>query len=325
MEKKLLSTVTIIFVVAIFMAGSQGFVSASDTNPPISIACPQTAAIAPPPVQDGKWLYWTFINTFDPTNMTQFSYQIDGNILTGGCFNTDFGRECDYIKVELNGEDWGYDLRKENKVKDDCGNEIIINGGPEPSKFVAIPIGYEAQPKPSEDDAASDDSSILLPPMWEIKLIIKTHIGTNLSYDPGNTVIGKSDYTCRVCPSAVPAVKLEISTFKQFLNVGPCKAGIIFDEKNFPLPFKQEDLSCPPGISATVSDIIPNEKVLVSVEDPLNGDGLLEQNQDLPISPEPITFVQEPVKGQVPVAFKTNLNPTYWTYFPGFGWILVTY
>ncbi len=78
------------------------------------------------------------------------------------------------------------------------------------------------------------------------------------------------------------------------------------------------------------SKVIPNEKVLLTVDTPAgggNGD-YIEQNtnnnQDLPFE-EPLTFVQEPVKGQVPVAFKTNDNSTYWTYIPGYGWILVIY
>jgi hypothetical protein len=292
------------------------------------VNCPSTDPLADP-IQ-GRYLFTYQFDSLTFNKIDGVAFQIDKSIECipngkGGCSN---------FRVELFGKELTHKKKFKKFLNTTCNTDLELNPGPTRSYFIVVQglnegngdlnIGFDGV------DWKDFDWSETIP----LKLFIQT--SKNLSWGPGNLVIKNVEGRCTPrrsdspCNSLIPVANLEISTAVQFIQLGPCRARVRFAD-NKPLPFKQKDLICPEGVDPpTVSDVIPNEKVLLTVDtSPLPDDeeGYFTQstnNQNLPEN-EPLTFVNEPVLGQVPVAFKTNFDSTYWTYIPGFGWILVTY
>jgi hypothetical protein len=282
--------------------------------------CPEVVEPLPDPIQ-GHFMFTYKLDPYTYGYHESVAIQVDKSI---DCISDNNGR-CSNIRVELFGDSLPYQKKSKRFVNNTgCGGDLNFKPGPARSYFLVVPIpkGLNTGVDGLEFQDSEEISSIPL------NVFIETT--KKLSWGPGNFVIKNTEGSCKTCSSFIPVVNVEISTAVQFIQLGPCKARVRFAD-NKPLPFKQNDLICPEGVDPpTVSDVIPNEKVLLTVDTgPLSNDedGYSLQstnNQSLPFN-EPLTFVNEPVLGQVPVAFKTNFDSTYWLYIPGFGWILVTY
>lgn len=274
---------------------------------------------------------------FDPRSLQytgSVAIQVDKNI---ECTPAEVG--CGNITVKLDGQPMYYEKKSKKEVKSECREEnLVFNTGPDRSYFLVVPIEQESSQELKNlfNEPTNPEEYRAIP----LRVSIRTE--KNITWGPGNVVLKAVNGYCTSsndtsedppspCDSLVPVVKPEISTAVQFIQLGLCQAQVKFDENNKPLPFKRKDIVCPDGVrKPKVSIPYQNGEVLLSIREQNQVDdddvGLTESTDNTfpTITDEPLTFVQEPVKGQVPVAFKTNDNSTYWLYIAG-RWILVVY